>query len=1231
MKRQSGIGIIRQGGDVRNAGGSSYFQRRVQPSSAAAAQPGQQYIRPRSSGDLAMLADTQAPSSVSRTESASPSKEKPNLNVQYGLNAIAVLTNQPNKAPARIHRSDLPTVPRTHYPKIKTSDFDEYLQSISTLFEQYSSNMRSGYPIATDDLDRYEAAVEDAEKVLEEASHTYSMDSTTMAERLKALDLARSEFGLDSVSEYGGKDAAGTASDVLGKGGAESQAADAVTGNSLGVTNQLPGIEDVPTIFFEENFDLRDPAVFDIATQVVLGPHNATAGLFSPEKSAETSATMQETLSAYMDVVEAYLTREISRRSPSFFAALSMLKELHAETDNCIEKIHVLRDDLKGTAQSQCLPGLELIRLRRRRDNLSTVLSNIQLLGNLRHIQPTVDELIGSGDYIGALNLITEAQEMIEPVKCQAQQGTSDFGLVGTKAFRHLSSRMDKSLKSVSLHAEQELATIIMRDMREFVEDGLSNSDDGLLSMSQVDIYQANLSMQLTPFICGLVRTGGIGSALKAYGDSIMSETAVLIESLYPNGFPRSQGHASFNDASQQRALGTAVRNQTFDQFRALIKQQQALLLLIIGHISMVRRAILAVLEENWPTDATEYGDRVHKQSTCLVDATTQDLPSLSERNPQLAPTRGTPSSIRTIDMEGISTANSNSYSQLPLSKRYGSAQTEVIRSLNDTFDAFMDVAHVRCAKLLNHRSEQNARLSLTGFYSLYTSIWQFIVQYEQLGSKMCFGLRGTLTAQAKAFLNNFHIEKSRQIQILIENEQWVQAEVPIDFQNLVNQVVNAAYASTEATNDDQGALALEGGNDISTHGSMSTLASGFGMPFANSPLSLGNLNADNSSASSKSLFALSQAPSSQQQPNSPVVTKHADSFSSISNVQMLSRQDSDAASIRSADTAGIGLMHIGGESFHVVGCSLVLVKSVVEYLQCAVNIPMLVTDVLQRLVEVFKSFNSRTCQVVLGAGAMRSAGLKNISAKHIALASESLALCMELIPYVKECLRHVMSSSQAVLLSQLDRTVNDFVNHQHELHRKLVTIMTDRADYHARMLSATKWDELDSAVQPPVPAMDALIKEVRKLHKVLKKYLPQSILRSVFAQIFTMYEAKLAAQYRKFCITSSEGKRQLMLNSQYLLRRLRALDSALSVDWELEVVVNNIDLVKPYQPTGSSTSKHTSASKADDPVYVASSEPVSAAIITSPPTENSSSKTPEADSDSSGAAIHEYQSPASA
>ncbi|KAJ2089271.1 hypothetical protein IW138_003591 [Coemansia sp. RSA 986] len=1062
MKRQSGLGLLRQGADARGTGGSSYFQRRVQPLTSAGLHGQQQQYQQETSGGASLSSASQAPSTTSKPDtSASASgtasaKEKHALqHQQYSLNAIAVLTNQPSRAPARIHRSELPTVPRTHYSKIAHADFDGYVQKIEGLFDQYDANVRSGYQIATDDLDRYEAAVEDAEKVLEAASHTYSMDSTTMAERLKALDPTRSEFGLDSVSEYGGKGFGGTVSSVhegrKGARGDGDDSSEAETGGR-GAERRLPGIEDIPAIFFEESFDLRDPPVFDIVTQVVLGPQTATDGLFSPDRSAEISTSMQELLSEYMDVVETYLTREISRRSPSFFAALSTLKELHAETDNCIGKIHALRDDLKKTAHAQCAPGLKLIRLRRRRDNLATVMGQVEVLSNLWHIQPTVEELVGSGDYIGALNLLTEAQETITSSQVQPH---SDSELSGTRAFEQLSARTAASLKEVSAHAEHELATIIRRDMREFVDDGLSG--DGLLGQSQLDIYQANLSMQLMPLVCGLAQTSGIASALKTYRAGMMAEATALIEGLYPDGFPRSLGHANFSDAAQQRALGAAVRNQTFDQFRALISQQQVLLLLIISHVSTVRRAILEILDDNHP-------------------------------------------------------AGNGSNQPQALTRRYDAARTEVVRSLNDTFDAFMDVAHMRCAKLLNHRSEQNARLGPAGFHSLYSSIWAFVAQYELLGGKMCFGLRGTLTAQAKAFLGNFHVEKSRQIQILIENEQWVQAEVPIDFQNLVDQVIRAA---AQQPHTDVGA-------DQNAPGA----------PLTNSPLVLGSLSTD-----------------AAQRP-----------------VEALARQDSDAASVRSADTAGIGLMHIGSEAFHVVGCSLVLVKSVVEYLQCAVSMPVLATDVLQRLVDMLKTFNSRTCQVVLGAGAMHSAGLKNISAKHIALASESLAMCMELIPYAKECLRHVMAHSQEALLSQLDRTVNDFVNHQQELHRKLVAIMTDRADYHARMLGATRWDDLGAELQAPVPAMDGLVKEVRKLHKVLRRYLPAAVLRSVFAQIFTMYESKLTTQLRRVRITSSDGKRQLMLNAQLLLRRLRALDTALPVDWELEVVVNNIDLVKPYQ-----------------------------------------------------------------
>lgn len=41
----------------------------------------------------------------------------------------------------------------------------------------------------------------------------------------------------------------------------------------------------------------------------------------------------------------------------------------------------------------------------------------------------------------------------------------------------------------------------------------------------------------------------------------------------------------------------------------------------------------------------------------------------------------------------------------------------------------------------------------------------------------------------------------------------------------------------------------------------------------------------------------------------------------------------------------------------------------------------------MSRVIEILKSFNSRTCQVELGTGAMKSAGL-NISAKQVRISS---------------------------------------------------------------------------------------------------------------------------------------------------------------------------------------------------------------------------------------------------
>ena len=84
----------------------------------------------------------------------------------------------------------------------------------------------------------------------------------------------------------------------------------------------------------------------------------------------------------------------------------------------------------------------------------------------------------------------------------------------------------------------------------------------------------------------------------------------------------------------------------------------------------------------------------------------------------------------------------------------------------------------------------------------------------------------------------------------------------------------------------------------------------------------------------------------------------------------------------------------------------------------------------------------------------MRSAGLKNITAKHLALASQSLSLFIHLIPYLRECVRrHLPDERQAVMLVEFDKLKRDYQEHQNEIHQKLIAIMGDRLSAHIKAL----------------------------------------------------------------------------------------------------------------------------------------------------------------------------------
>lgn len=61
-----------------------------------------------------------------------------------------------------------------------------------------------------------------------------------------------------------------------------------------------------------------------------------------------------------------------------------------------------------------------------------------------------------------------------------------------------------------------------------------------------------------------------------------------------------------------------------------------------------------------------------------------------------------------------------------------------------------------------------------------------------------------------------------------------------------------------------------------------------------------------------------------------------------------------------------------GGRGYHVVNTQLLMLSMLCEYLAFRDAVPSFAAEVAQRVLELLKVFNSRTCQLVLGAGAMQ-------------------------------------------------------------------------------------------------------------------------------------------------------------------------------------------------------------------------------------------------------------------
>ena len=103
----------------------------------------------------------------------------------------------------------------------------------------------------------------------------------------------------------------------------------------------------------------------------------------------------------------------------------------------------------------------------------------------------------------------------------------------------------------------------------------------------------------------------------------------------------------------------------------------------------------------------------------------------------------------------------------------------------------------------------------------------------------------------------------------------------------------------------------------------------------------------------------------------------------------------------------------IDSQKFILPESASAMLTTAESFLHLAAGIPSMTPEIVNQLLDILRHFNSRTSQLILGAGATRSAGLKNITTKHLALSSQALSFIIALTPYLREFFRRHLPSSQ--------------------------------------------------------------------------------------------------------------------------------------------------------------------------------------------------------------------------
>ncbi|CAD5119291.1 DgyrCDS7920 [Dimorphilus gyrociliatus] len=716
-------------------------------------------------------------------------------------------------------------------------------------------------------------------------------------------------------------------------------------------------LEGIPPIFLKSNFDLENSETFN--------------SVFPWSQVTSGARLLQEKLTHYLDCVEVQIAKQISAKADAFFHAMSSHDQLQEDMKTTLNKIKSLRTKISDLNSLFAEKPLAIMKYNRIRTNRAVVLDKLKLMATVHQTQPTIQVLLASSDYIGALDLIYTTQEVL------SQE------LRGIYSFRHLGSQLSELAKVIEKMMKQEFVKIASNDLNK----PLNESED---------IEQEHLIAVLS----GMVRVDNY-DWITTYAD----EAEVAIKALLKDIIVKAVSHIDDSD----NELGSLA-----DQMRLLDYERWMDLLDVVLEkmLSMLKRIkiISDIMKDVCKTACTNTPRKINV--SCELDA-----------------------SINQTETE------------------------DVDDKINTMFYTIAECAHDRVGKLVTARAKNGFLEKLQP--SELVELWEKVQVWMRSSAKLVeserktgIALSASMKAQATSYINKVHDEKRTKLSLILDNEHWKQAEVPLQFQLLIDHVISSGTLTRE------------------------------GLP---------------------------------QTKNSVEETKP--------------------------------VLKVANEEYGVVGTVLLLFKIVIEYCELAKVVKAVSSDISIRLLELLNMYNSRTCQLVLGAGAVQLVGLKTISTRHLALNSRCLQFIVFLLPLIRRHFEQLIPEKNNNQLRHFDKVTRDYKNHIEEIDNKLVYIIESMFD-----AQFSKYE-----VKAPMPSTHVrqAVSQISKFYQAINSLLPEKHIAQLLLRVHQAFKRHMKNALARLRVSNDGGPQQGLVTTDlaYYSGEIRNLRPLSRVDHNMDSV----------------------------------------------------------------------------